>query len=61
MEYNPPKIEHQYPIQAGITFEVIKYEGHTFIYWNNNWNHSGDAFIHDPSCKKCAKDKDKHE
>ncbi len=33
----------------------VKFEGHTYIHFSNNWDVSGSGWFHDPDCEKCRK------
>lgn len=31
----------------------LKFEGHTYIHFSNNWDVAGSGWFHDPDCEKC--------
>lgn len=33
----------------------IKFDGHTYVHFSNNWNLAGSAWFHDPDCERCRK------
>jgi|HubBroStandDraft_3_1064219.scaffolds.fasta_scaffold15206_3 hypothetical protein len=38
---------------GGRDISLIKFNNHTYIYFQNHWNYAGDALFHDPDCEYC--------
>lgn len=32
------------------TFEIIQYNGHSYVHMTNHWNNGGNSLLHDPDC-----------